>query len=290
MKLKKKIEPWLYSAPALAVYLFVVIIPIIWSLWFSLFDYNGIGAMRFTGLDNYKIMFKDTVFWQTVRNGLFFMAVSTAAQIIVGLMLAIILSNIRRGANILRVVYFIPCIISSMAISQIFQKLLSVQPEGVFAAVMKLFGQEPVALLSEPSWALLVVTLIDAYKFVGIYMIIFYAALKDIDESVVEAAVIDGCSWWQLHTKIKIPMISNIIVMVLVLLVSGTLKGFDISYILTNGGPGTSSELVATYMYKTAFSSSRFGLASAMAVFLIAECLTAVALVKFAGSKVQKDF
>ena len=132
MKLKKKIEPWLYSAPALAVYLFVVIIPIIWSLWFSLFDYNGIGAMRFTGLDNYKIMFKDTVFWQTVRNGLFFMAVSTAAQIIVGLMLAIILSNIRRGANILRVVYFIPCIISSMAISQIFQKLLSVQPEGVF--------------------------------------------------------------------------------------------------------------------------------------------------------------
>lgn len=289
MKPKKKIEPWLYSAPALAVYLFVVIVPIIWSLGFSMFDYNGIGSMRFVGFDNYKMMFKDSVFWQTVRHGLFFMVVSTVVQIIVGLMLAIILDNIGRGSNIFRVIYFIPCIISSMAICQIFQKLLSVQPEGVLAAVMKAIGMKPVALLSSPSWALLVITLIDAYKFVGIYMIIFYSALKDVDKSVVEAAALDGCNWWQLHTKVKIPMISNIIVMVTVLLVSGTLKGFDISYILTKGGPGTSSELVATYMYKTAFSSSKFGLASAMAVFLIIECLLAVALVRFIGSKVQKD-
>ena len=245
--------------------------------------------MHFTGLENYMLMFRDPVFWESVRNNLFFMVVSTVVQMIVGLALAIILSNIKRGANILRVVYFIPCIISSMAISQIFQKLLSVQPEGVFAAVLNLFGMEPVALLSEPKWALLVVTLIDAYKFVGIYMIIFYSALKDIDESVVEAASIDGCSWWQLHTKIKIPMITNILVMVAVLLVSGTLKGFDISYILTKGGPGTSSELVATYMYKTAFGSVKYGLASAMAVFMIVESLIAVFLVKRLGAMFQKD-
>lgn len=289
MKIKKKLEPWLFSAPALLVYIFIVIVPIIWSVAFSLFEYNGIGAMRFTGLENYMLMFRDPVFWESVRNNLFFMVVSTVVQMIVGLALAIILSNIKRGANILRVVYFIPCIISSMAISQIFQKLLSVQPEGVFAAVLNLFGMEPVALLSEPKWALLVVTLIDAYKFVGIYMIIFYSALKDIDESVVEAASIDGCSWWQLHTKIKIPMITNIVVMVAVLLVSGTLKGFDISYILTKGGPGTSSELVATYMYKTAFGSVKYGLASAMAVFMIVESLIAVFLVKRLGAMFQKN-
>ena len=289
MKIKKKLEPWLFSAPALLIYIFIVIVPIIWSVAFSLFEYNGIGAMRFTGLENYVLMFRDPIFWESVRNNLFFMVVSTVVQMIVGLALAIILSNIKRGANILRVVYFIPCIISSMAISQIFQKLLSVQPEGVFAAVLNLFGMEPVALLSEPKWALLVVTLIYAYKFVGIYMIIFYSALKDIDESVVEAASIDGCSWWQLHTKIKIPMITNIVVMVAVLLVSGTLKGFDISYILTKGGPGTSSELVATYMYKTAFGSVKYGLASAMAVFMIVESLIAVFLVKRLGAMFQKD-
>ena len=289
MKQKRNIDAWLFSGPALVIYLAVVIIPIIWSVGLSLFEYNGIGAMHFTGLGNYVLMFKDPVFWQTVTNSLVFMVVSTVLQLVMGLALAIILSNIKRGANVLRVVYFIPCIISSMAISQIFQKLLSVQPEGVLAAIMKVLGMEPVALLSESKWVLLVIAVIDAYKFVGIYMIIFYSALKDIDESVVEAATIDGCGWWQLHTKIKIPMIMNIVVMVLVLLVSGTLKGFDISYILTKGGPGTSSELVATYMYKMAFGSTKYGLASAMAVFLIIECLLAVFLVQRFGAKLQKD-
>lgn len=289
MRTKNKALPWLFLGPALLIYLFVVIIPIIWSVGFSLFDYNGIEAMTFSGIKNYTLMFQDKIFWQSVRNSLFFMTVSTAFQMMVGLGLAILLSNIKKGANFLRVIYFIPCIISTMAISQIFQKLLSVQPEGVLAAVMKLFEMEPVAILSEPDWALLAVTLIDAYKFVGIYMIIFFAALMDIDQSVVEAAALDGCSWWQLHTKIKIPMISNIVVMVAVLLVSGTLKGFDISYILTKGGPGTSSELVATYMYKTAFGSMKYGMASAMAVFLVAECLLAVFLVQKLGKKIQKD-
>ena len=289
MKPKSRIEPWIFLLPALLAYLFVVIIPLIWSGGFSLFDYNGIGAMHFTGLKNYKIMFQDPVFWESVKNSLFFMAVSTIVQMIIGLILAIILSNIKRGANILRVIHFIPCIISSMAICQIFQKLLSVLPEGVLAAVMSQLGMQPIAVLSESKYALLVVTLIDAYKFVGIYMIIFYSALKDIDESVVEAAAIDGCTWLQLHTKIKIPMISNIIVMVAVLLVSGTLRGFDVSYILTAGGPGTASELVATYMYKTAFGSVKYGQASAMAVFLIVESLLAVFLVRRLGDRVQRD-
>lgn len=245
--------------------------------------------MSFAKLDNYIIMLNDRVFWQAVNNNLFFMAVSTITQMAIGLLLAVFLTNIKKGSNILRVIFFIPCIISSMAISQIFQKLFSVQPEGVFAAAMRLFGMKPVALLSEPQWALLVVTLIDAYKFVGIYMIIFYSALMDIDESVVEAAAIDGCTWWQMHTKIKIPIISNIVVMVAVLLVSGCLRGFDISYILTKGGPGTSSELVATYMYKTAFGAMKYGLASAVAVFLIFESLVAVYTVRKLGAVIQKD-
>lgn len=289
MKPSKKIVPWLFSAPALFVYIFVVIVPIVWTIQLSLNNYSGIGAMEFTGLDNYKMMFKDPVFKETVMNSLFFMVVSTAVQMVVGLVLAIILNSIGRGANFLRVIYFVPCIISSMAISQIFRKLLSVQPAGVLAALMELVGMEPISLLSEPKLVLLVVTLIDAYKFLGIYMIIFYSALKDIDESVVEAAAIDGCTWLQLQTKIKIPMIKNIIIMVAVLLVSGTLKGFDISYILTKGGPGTASELVATYMYKTAFGATKYGLGSAMAVFLVVECLLAVFIVRKIGDRIEKD-
>lgn len=288
MKPNKKIVPWLFAAPALAAYIFVVLIPILWTVYLSMCEYGGLGAIEFIGLENYKLILNDSVFWEVVQNSLFFMAVSTAVQMVLGMVLAIILSSITKGANILRVVYFVPCIISSMGISQIFRQLLSVQPEGVLAAVMRLIGMKPIALLSESKWVLLVVALVDAYKYLGIYMVIYYSAFKDIDESVLEAAAIDGCTWLQLQLKIKIPMIKNIIVMVAVLLVNGTLKGFDISYILTKGGPGTSSELVATYMYKTAFGATKYGLGSAMAVYLVMECMMAVFIVRKTGSWVER--
>ena len=146
------------------------------------------------------------------------------------------------------------------------------------------------AFLSDSHWALIVVIFLDAFKYVGMHMLIFYSGLMDIDTSVVEAAIVDGCGWWKLHTKIKIPMIMNIVVMELVLLVNGTLKAFDISYILTKGGPGTTTELVATYMYKTSFGMTKFGSGSAMAVFLAIESLLAVGLVRLIGGKLQKKY
>ena len=121
-------------------------------------------------------------------------------------------------------------------------------------------------------------------------MIIFYTALMDIDESVVDAAIIDGCGLWKMYTKVKIPMIINIIVAELVILVNGTLKAFDVSYILTGGGPGTATELVATYMYKTAFTMTKYGQASAMAVFLAVESLLAVGIVRLVGNKLQQKY
>ena len=222
-------------------------------------------------------------------NNLIFMAISTVFQLFMGLLLATILTSITKGNNILRVAYFIPCIISSMAICQIFVKLLSVQPEGVLAALMKAMGMAPVAVLSDPKLALLVVSIIDGYKFCGIYMVIFYSAFLSVDQEVIEAAYIDGCSWWQSYCYIKLPMIKNIFFVVLVLLVNGTLKGFDISYILTSGGPGTSSELVATYLYKTAFSSMKYGYGSTIAVFLVVECLLAVGIVRFIASRTERE-
>ena len=117
----------------------------------------------------------------------------------------------------------------------------------------------------------------------------FLFRVLSVDQSVIEAAYIDGCSWWQSYRHIKLPMIKNIFFVVLVLLVNGTLKGFDISYILTSGGPGTSSELVATYLYKTAFSSMKYGYGSTIAVFLVIECLLAVGIVRFIAGRVERE-
>lgn len=289
---KKKInyKPWLFLSPALFVYIVVVIAPIIYSLGFSFYNYSGIGKMTFAGLGNYKRMFCDSTFITAIKNNLLLMVGSTAIQMILGLGLAILLSNIRKFANALRVAYFIPCIISSAAICQVFSKMFSILPEGVIPAIMKMLGMTPIAFLSDSKFALLVIIILDAYKYVGMHMLIFYSALMDIDTSVIEAAIVDGCGWWKLHTKIKIPMIINIVVMELVLLVNGTLKAFDISYILTKGGPGTTTELVATYMYKTSFGMTKLGLGSAMSVFLALESLLAVGIVRYIGNKLQKKY
>ena len=288
MKPRTRIEPWLYLLPALMVYMFVVMVPVVWSLVYSLFDWKGIGAMKFAGLANYVRMFNDTKMITAIKNNLIYMALGTMVQVFMGLLMATLLSSITKGSNILRVLYFIPCIISSMAICKIFDKLLSVQPQGLIAAIVSALGGKPKALLSSPQHALYMVTLVDAYKFCGLYMVIFYSAFVALDHEIIEAAYIDGCTWWQQYIHIRLPMIKPIFFTVLVILVNGTLKSFDISYILTHGGPGNVSELVATYMYKISFNSVDFGYGSAISMFLLVESLIAVGIVRFIGNRSEK--
>ena len=141
-------------------------------------------------------------------------------------------------------------------------------------------GGTPHPFLSDPDLTLLIVTLVDAYNFAALYMVIYYSAFIAIDPEILDSASVDGCNWWQQYVYIKFPLIKAVIVITVVMLISGTLKGFDVPYILTNGGPGTSSEMVATYMYKTIFNSNNFGYGSAIGVFLVAESLAIVAILR----------
>lgn len=288
MKPKNRLEPWMFLFPALLLYTCVVIVPVVWSLGYSFFQWKGIGAMKFIGLDNYARMFADKKMIVAIKNNLFYMVLGTGVQVFMGLLMATLLSSIRRGSNVMRVLYFIPCIISSMAICKIFNMLLSVQPQGLFAAVVSALGGKPIAVLSSYDYALTAVTLVDAYKFCGLYMVIFYSAFMNIDQEIIEAAYIDGCTWWQQYVHVRLPMIKPIFFTVIVILVNGTLKSFDVSYILTGGGPGTATELVATYMYKVAFNSTNFGYGSAISMFLLFESLIAVGIVRLISMRSEQ--
>ena len=184
MKPRNKIQPLPFVLPALFVYILTVIIPILWSMGYSLFSWNGIGDMKFIGLENYVRMFQDETFREAVVNNLKFVVLGSLFQLCAGLILAILLTHISKGGNILRVIYFIPCIISSMAICQIFSKMLSVQPQGLVCYVMEKLGMEPIALLANSHTALITITLIDGYKYCGLYMIIFYSAFVSISKDV----------------------------------------------------------------------------------------------------------
>jgi raffinose/stachyose/melibiose transport system permease protein len=222
------------------------------------------------------------VFVQAFWNNLFFAGLGTVFQSVAGMVMALLLLSVRAFRNAIKVAYFIPCVISSVAISQIFAQLLSAEPPGVVNAGLGAMGLTHLqsAFLSNPHLALLIVTLVDAYKFAAIYMVIYYSALVSIDGEVLDAASIDGCNWWQQFVYIRFPLIKAVVAISIVMLLSGTLKGFDVSYILTNGGPGAGSELVSTYLYKTIFTSSNFGYGSAQSVFLVVECLVIVVVLR----------
>ncbi len=136
------------------------------------------------------------------------------------------------------------------------------------------------AWLGQSSTSLVSVAIIDCYKYMGLYMVIIYSALIAIPSDVLESARIDGANEWQTFWKIKLPLISNVFVVTLIMVVNGTMKAFDIVYLSTYGGPGNSSELVATYMYKTAFTGARYGYGSAIAVFLALQSVIVVLLLR----------
>lgn len=284
MRVKNRFTPWLFTMPALAVYLFVVLIPVVWTIYLSFFQWDGIAAMKFTGLGNLKRLMDDQTFRKAVMNNLKFTCISTFYQFTVGMVLAVILSSVGTGRNLLKVIYFIPCIIATVALSQIFIKLLALEPMGVFNVVISKLGLQPKSFLGNPKTSLVTLALADGYKYCGIYMVIFYSAFISVSQDILDAAMIDGCGFFNRYRYIKIPMIKDICGLVLVMLINGTLKSFEMPYVLTNGGPGTSSEMVATYMYKSAFSSMKYGYSSAVAVFLLLECLLVVSLLRKAIS------
>jgi raffinose/stachyose/melibiose transport system permease protein len=284
MTKQKNLIAWLFVLPALIVFTGLVMAPILSSFSLSLVRWNGLGSQVFVGLSNYLHMFQDAVFIQSFWNTVTFSVLGSSAQLLLGLAMAVSLLSVRRFRNLTRSAYFIPATISSVAISHIFAQLLALHPEGLVNGLLGAFGLEGLrgAFLSDTGLTLVIVTLVDAYKFCAIYMAIYYAALISIDTEILNAAEIDGANWWQQLRLVRLPLIRGTMAVTIILVVSGTLKGFDISFILTNGGPGASSELVSTYLYKVLFNQSNFGYGSAIAVFMTFGYLLIVGAIRWA--------
>lgn len=280
---KNKVAYIAFLLPAICIFLFTVITPIIWSAGYSLFEWDGITDMEFVGLKNFvKMLTDDAKFWQVFSNNLIYVAVNAFVQPVFGLLIAILLTNFIKGREFIKTMYFTPAILSSIAISQLFARVLSVEPLGLVNYLLTQVGLEQyvISWTSSPDYALLVVSTIEGYRYIGLYMIILYSALISIPTDIIEAATIDGAHGFKMFSRIKFPLIKGVFGVTVVMIINGTMKGFDIPYILTGGGPAGKTELIATYMYKTAFLTSQFGYGSAMAVFLAIECFVMVSLIR----------
>ena len=271
-----------FLLPGLLFYILAVFYPIEESIRLSFMKWGGKGEKEFVGFQNYITMFHDKVFYTAFINNLIYLVIVVSMQLAVGLFFAILLTYMTRHVTLVKTLYYVPCIITTVAITQLFRSIYSTEPMGLLNQFLQAagLGGMVTSWLAEVNTALAAVSIPEGWRFTGMYMVIFYAALVSLDPSVYEAAKVDGASELQILFKIKMPLIRDIILLTLTMCLTGALRGFDIPFLLTSGGPGNASELMSTYMYKKAFSSNQYGYGSALAVFIIVESILAVYLIR----------
>jgi raffinose/stachyose/melibiose transport system permease protein len=279
---RSKLSVLVFLIPPLLLYVIAVMVPILQSIALSFFRWDGITDMTFVGVDNYiKMLTRDDIFWQAFRNALVYLAVCLFFQLGVSLFVANLLCYVGRGKEVIKTLYLLPAIISTVAISFLFQRIYSFEPPGLINQILNAVGLHDVstAWLSDVDTVLVAVSAPEGWRFTGLYMLILYAAILAVPKELEEAARLDGASSWRVFTEIRFPYIRPVWVTTMIMAATYSLRGFDIPYLLTNGGPGQASELLTTYMFKTAFRSTDFGYASTISVFIVFECIVAVGLI-----------
>ena len=255
----------LFLAPVAILMAIYVVYPIIDTFITSTYQWNGISAAKkFIGLGNWKTLLADSNFWIAFRNNLVIMVLSICIQIPIGLALATFLDFGGKKLTIFKVIWFIPLLMSSVAIGFLFTYALATNG-GLVSTISGWFGGGNVDLLGNPKTALLTVIMVICWQFTPFYMVYFMAAFTNIPSDVFEAARIDGATRGQSFWKIAFPLLVPSMKRAAILSMVGSLKYFDLIYVMTGGGPGTSTELMATYMYKQSFSVFNMGYGSAVA-------------------------
>ncbi|WP_430708827.1 carbohydrate ABC transporter permease [Paenalkalicoccus suaedae] len=269
----------LYTLPALLILLVLIYVPIVLTAYYGLMDWDGIGAMTFVGLENYTALLSDGMFWRSAYHSLL-LALFSVGSLVLYLAISLILASNVKGANLFRKIYLIPMLLSSVAIAQLWLRIYH-PTNGVMNRFLTSVGIEnPPLWLSDTSIVLFAIFIPIIWQYAGFYIIIYYAALKNIPAELEEAAKIDGATPFQIAYKIKLPLIAGVMKVTVVLAVIGSLKYFDLIYVMTDGGPSGASEVMASYMYKLAFRTNDFGYGSAVGFFLLVLILIVTYLIR----------
>ena len=265
---KYNISAWLFILPFLILYLVFMIYPII-SGFLTSFTTGQFGIeSKFNGLGNYIYMMKDKYFWQALGNTLLFVIISTPTIVIFGLLFSLIVNSAIKGTTFLRSAFFIPYMLSISVITSIWKFIL--QPyTGFLNGLLHQMGvKDEIYWLGSTPLAWLSILIVTLWWTVGFNMILFLAGLQEIPDSLYEAASIDGANSWEKFCSITLPSLRGVIALVVQLQIVASFKLFGQPWLLTGGGPGTSTRPIVQYIYQTAFRSWDSGYASAMSFIL----------------------
>lgn len=281
----------IFLFPALALIAIYMVYPVVDTFVISGYSWNGISSNRiFVGLNNWKTLISDKSFWSAFMHNIVVMIFSIALQIPIGMLLATFLDAGGKKFNIFKVIWFLPYLMSSVAIGFLFTYALATNG-GIFSAFASLVSGKKVAvdLLGQNPNALFAVIGVMAWQFTPFYMVYFIAGYGNIDTSVYEAAVIDGATRGQYIRQIAIPLLGPIFKTACTMSLIGSLKYFDLIWNMTGGGPAGGTELMATYMYKLSFQQFNMGYGSCVAagMFIL---ITAIALLFQKIFVVKEDY
>ena len=270
-----KLHILIFILPALLLFCAILIAPIGASAYFSLFDWNGFGEKTYIGFSNYKELFtSDAIgFLKALRNSLLLAALSVCLQLPLALALALALGKKIKGERLFLSVYFMPVLISTVVIGQLWLKIYN-PTYGVLNVFLRAIGLESWAKiwLGDKATALGAVLVPTLWQYVGYHMLLLYAGVKSVPPELREAAMLDGASDAQVNRYIVLPYIKPIIKISVIFAVTGSLKSFDMIYVLTNGGPLHATEVPSTLMINMLFLRNRYGMGSTIAILLIILC------------------
>jgi len=280
--MKKSRRAWIYIgfvAPALFIYLAVIAFPVMSSVLLSFTKYNVYkNTAVWIGLANYIKIFKEPVFWFSVRNNLFVIFVSVFGQIPIGFILAyIIYRKLVKHRNFFTVIVGI-----------LWSSLFS--PIGAITKIIQSITKNPdyvMSIMTNKNLAMLPIGFVLLWMYTGTYLIIFLANLQNINPDVIEAAQIDGATNSQILTKVIIPQLYGVIVLTMILAISGSLKSFDLVFAMTGGGPAYYTNLLAIYMYNYSFIYANYGVGSAISTVMVFMCIVLIFMIRFIRSKIE---
>ena len=270
-----------FIAPAFILFTAVLFVPICQSIYYSFCEYKGLSAPKFTGLDNYKELLNDKTMRFALKNSVFFLIFSCVTQLVMGLFLAALLTNIKKGRNLFKNIIYLPCVLSSTALGLLWMFIFS--PKLGINQLLKEFGMKgPLWLMDTKGFIILpmwVIAFVALWQYVGQSMMLYMAQMSGISTSIYEASYIDGCTKAKTFWHITLPLIKPMVGTAVSLNAIGSLKFFDLIYNMTEGGPNHRTEVLATHLYQQGFKYNKYGYASTIGTVLLILCLIVTALV-----------
>ena len=284
--LRDKKAIFAFVAPGFILYALLVILPIVWSGYYSFFDGTaGMKNWAFGGLKNYGKLFSDKNFLNALSVNMRYVAMVTAGQVFFGLLMALIFKFwVKRFGALVRTIVFFPVVLPTVAVAQLFAKIYEIQPHyGLLNSVLAGVGLESWVQpwIGKSATALGSLAAMDIWVAIGFYSVIIYGALLDISSEIIEAAQIDGCNGFQLFRHILAPLLRPILVTCVIFSFTGTVKMFESALALTGGGPGTATRSLSMYMYDTAFTYMKTGYGSTIALVIFLICVIGSRIIRF---------